>query len=131
MNTTNMVNEAEKAAKPLLRNLQEGKDFQILGEALGHTTISIMLEEGEQILMCKGNDLILISISFKKGMVLEKHTTSIPARLVILRGEVIYNTELQRTELKQREEHQIPVDEPHWVEAVEDSVALLIKNRTS
>ena len=130
MEITDKDNEVEEVAKPHFRHLQEGKDFQILGEALGHTTFSIMDEDAEQIFMCKGTDLILNSITFQKGMILEKHTTRLPTHLVVQKGEVIYKTDLRELRLKQRDQHPIPIDEPHWVEAVHDSVIILLKNRT-
>lgn len=131
MNITDTFSGVETATKPISRRLQQGKDFQILGEAFGHTTISICSRDDEKILMCQGHDLLPIGIRFKAGMILEKHTTSIPARLVVLQGEVAYVNALGSIRLKKHDQYAIPVDEPHWVIASRDSHIILIKNQQS
>lgn len=128
MNTIDMFGEIETASKPLIKKLQRGKDFQILAQAYGHTTISISHNQSDKILMCQGSDLLLIGICFKAGMTLEKHTTNLPARLVVLQGEVKYTNSLGSTPLKRHSEYPIPVDEPHWVVASRGSLIVLIKN---
>lgn len=128
MDTIDMFREIETVSKPMIKKLQRGKDFQILAQAYGHTTISISHNQSDKILMCQGSDLLLIGISFKAGMILEKHTTKLPARLVVLQGEVKYINSLGSTPLKRHGEYPIPVDEPHWVRASSDSFIVLIKN---
>lgn len=118
-------------ATPEVRVLEEGNDFQVLGKGFGHTTIALEAENQSKILMCKGLDLIVIKISFRKGMLLQKHVTRLPARLIVLSGLVEYSNAFGSTVLSQNQEHSIAVDDPHWVEALADSHILLIKNKFS
>lgn len=119
-----------RPGKPEVKVLEEGKDFQVLGKGFGHTTIAVDADNQSKILMCKGQDLIVIRISFKKGMLLQKHVTKIPARLVVLKGRVEFSDALGSRVLLQNQEHSIEVDDPHWVEALTDSHIILIKNKT-
>lgn len=130
MDITERFSEAE-TTRPVPRRLQQGKDFQILGAAFGHTTISISDGQSDKILMCQGHDLLLISISFKAGMMLEKHTSRVPTQLVVLQGEVDYANALGSTRLKKHDQYAIPADETYWVAASKISHIILIKNQQS
>lgn len=69
----------------------------------------------------------VIVIAFKKGMVLKEHKTDVTAKLLVIKGSVIYKEESQRTELFLYDEKDIPVTVLHSVEAIEDSLCLLFK----
>ncbi|MFV8342310.1 hypothetical protein [Flavobacterium sp. XS2P39] len=69
----------------------------------------------------------VIVIAFKKGMVLKEHKTDVTAKLLVIKGNVIYKEESQHTELFLYDEKDIPVTVLHSVEAIEDSLCLLFK----
>lgn len=117
------------STNPVGKVLEEGRDYQILGKGFGHTTIALDIDQQIKILMCKGQDLMLVKISFQKGMLLPKHVTKVPARLVVLYGKVEYSNALGSLVLTQNQEHCIAQNDPHWVEALEDSQIILIKNK--
>ncbi len=114
---------------PEVKVLEEGSDYQILGKGFGHTTLALDVDHQSKILMCKGQDLMVIQISFQKGMLLQKHVSKQPARLVVLSGKVEYSNALGSLVLSQNQEHSIAKDDPHWVEALTDSHIILIKNK--
>ena len=99
MTIKNIVKELETAEKPVAKMLRKGDGFQVL------------------------------AIGFKKDMILPKHTTSLPARLVVIKGEVVYNNEKGPNPLALYDEYEIPVDEHHWVTASEDSIIMVIKGQ--
>lgn len=68
----------------------------------------------------------VLVLGFKKGMVLKEHQTAVPARLVIMEGAVNYKQEGKSVMLTKFSDHEIPVKVMHAVEAVEDSICLLI-----
>ena len=93
----NILKELESADKPVGKMLRKGEDFHVL------------------------------AIGFKKDMILPEHTTSLPARLVVIKGAVTYNNAKGPNKLELYDEYEIPVDEKHWVVASEESVILVIK----
>ena len=99
MTFKDITTELESADKPVVKMLRKGKDIQVLG------------------------------IGFKKGMILTKHKTGIPARLLVIKSEVVYHRDQDSTPLALYDEHEIEVDEMHWVTANEDSLIMVIKGR--
>lgn len=97
MTIKNLISELEASVKPVGKMLRKGEDFHVL------------------------------AIGFKERMVLEEHKTNLPARLLVIKGEVIYNNDHSATTLGLYDEYEIPVDELHWVEAIRDSIILVIK----
>ncbi|HEX9150890.1 MAG TPA: hypothetical protein VF842_02345 [Flavobacterium sp.] len=69
----------------------------------------------------------VIAIAFKKGMVLKEHKTDVPAKLLVINGNVIYNEQNHKEKLFLYDEKNIPVAILHSVEALEDSLCLLFK----
>jgi quercetin dioxygenase-like cupin family protein len=69
----------------------------------------------------------VLAIGFKKGMSLEPHTSKFPAKIVVLQGKLVYKTALATQTLEKYYEMAIPVMEPHWFEAQEDSLCLLMQ----
>ena len=70
-----------------------------------------------------GKTLVL---GFKAGMILKEHRTSVPARLLVADGAVTYKQEGKSVPLAKYADLEIPVDVLHAVEALEDSVCLLL-----
>jgi|SRR6185312_12629281 len=70
-----------------------------------------------------GKTLVL---GFKAGMILKEHRTAIPARLLVVDGIVAYKQEGKSVTLGKYTDLEIPVDVLHAVEALEDSVCLLL-----
>ncbi|HMR86827.1 MAG TPA: hypothetical protein PKD51_01670 [Saprospiraceae bacterium] len=68
-----------------------------------------------------------IFIGFKKGMTLDQHKTNIPARLMVLKGQVTYKQGDHVNVLRLYESQDIPVDIMHEVYADEDSLCMLTK----
>ena len=70
-----------------------------------------------------GKTLVL---GFKAGMILKEHRTAVPASLLVIGGAVIYKQEGTAIPLRKYADLEIPVDVLHAVEAVEDSICLLL-----
>ncbi len=67
----------------------------------------------------------VLVIGFKQGMRLKEHMTKIPAKLTVLEGSVLYQEGTTQLKLNQYDEHEIPLETLHEVEAAEDSLCLL------
>jgi len=68
----------------------------------------------------------VLALGFKKGMVLKEHKTGVPAKLVVISGAVIYREGEKSVTLSKFSDLDIPVDVMHSVEALDDSICLLI-----
>ena len=75
----------------------------------------------------KGEHFKVIILAFKKGMELKAHCTPIPARLVVINGEVNYLETDRSLILTKFDDLPIPVNVQHSVKALEDSLCLLIQ----
>ncbi len=73
----------------------------------------------------KGNNFKVLGIGFKSGMKLKDHQASLPSKLTVISGKVIYRQQETATELQKFDEIEIPVNITHSVEAMEDSICLL------
>lgn len=73
----------------------------------------------------KTGEVRLIVIGFKKGMILDQHKTHLPARILVMSGNVNYIQAGVETHLKAYEYIDIPVNIMHEVVANEDSICLL------
>ena len=73
----------------------------------------------------KGENFKVIALGFKKGMILKEHKAHLPTKLTVLEGSVIYIQDENKTVLNQYDEHEIPVEKTHAVEATSDSLCLL------
>ena len=74
-----------------------------------------------------GENCKVLCIGFKKGMLMKEHKTNLPATLYVFEGEVVYKEGEKIQVLKKNEEVKIPVEKPHSVEALENSLCLLIQ----
>ena len=68
----------------------------------------------------------VLALGFKKGMILKEHQTTVPAKLVIIEGTVLYKQGEESVTLNKLSDLDIPVKIPHGVEALQDSICLLI-----
>ncbi len=67
----------------------------------------------------------VLAIAFKKRMVLKEHKAHLPSKLIVMEGSTMYkNKDIERF-LHKYDEHVIPSDETHFVEAIEDSLCIL------
>lgn len=71
----------------------------------------------------------LLAIGLKKGQVLKRHISPIPAFLVVLRGKVLFDMEGAGTEIPVYGTIEIPVNVPHEVTGVEESVIIVFKEK--
>ncbi len=78
-------------------------------------------------LMHTGVAFKVIVLAFKKGMVLREHKTSVPTKLTVLNGSVKYSSDNLIRTIDTYEELEIPLEEIHAIEAIEDSLCLLIQ----
>lgn len=76
----------------------------------------------------QGKDFKILMIGFNKGMILKDHKSNVYAKLTVLEGSVIFKDEDKTLNLNLHEEIEIPIDITHSVEAIEDSLCLLIKS---
>jgi len=75
----------------------------------------------------KNDSFKVIGIGFKKGAILKEHLTALPAKLMVIQGEVVYREHDKTIVLQQFDEYEIPVNELHSVEANKDSLCILTK----
>ncbi|WP_310556934.1 hypothetical protein [Flavobacterium sp.] len=78
-------------------------------------------------LMHRGVVFKVIVLAFKKGMFLKEHKTSVPTKLTVLTGNVKYSSENLIRTIDIYEELEIPLEEMHTIDAIEDSLCLLIQ----
>lgn len=77
--------------------------------------------------IAKGAEFSILAIGFKKGMILQEHVTSVPAKLIVLEGSVTYQTGPNTIPLEKYAEMSIPANEKHAIFAHADSMCLLIR----
>lgn len=66
-------------------------------------------------------------IGFKKGMIMKEHKNSLPAKLFVLYGTVLYKEGVLAKILYQHEETPIPQNIIHSVECIEDALCILVQ----
>ncbi|WGQ09696.1 hypothetical protein QG516_24590 [Pedobacter gandavensis] len=76
----------------------------------------------------KGDQFKLIVLGFKKQMVLKAHQTPLNAKLVVIEGKVNYIEADRLVVMNKFDELAIPKSVVHSVQALEDSVCLLIQS---
>ena len=69
----------------------------------------------------------VLVLAFKDGMVLKEHKANVPTKLVVLEGSVKYKSETTEIELGKYDEFEIPVNELHAVNALENSLCMLVQ----
>ena len=69
----------------------------------------------------------VLVLAFKDGMVLKEHKANVPTKLIVLEGSVNYKSETTEIELGKYDEFEIPVNESHAVNALENSLCMLVQ----
>ena len=72
------------------------------------------------------NGTKLLVIGLKQGVVLKEHTAPSGAKLIVMQGEIDYNTQSSSYRFAQLDTYDIPEKVPHSVVAIEDAVFLLL-----
>lgn len=75
----------------------------------------------------KGDMFKVMIIAFKKYMILREHKTHLPATITVIKGKVNYRKEGLVTTINEFDDFHIPIHETHSIEALEDSICLLIQ----
>ncbi|WP_394772034.1 hypothetical protein [Mucilaginibacter sp.] len=75
----------------------------------------------------KSEHIKVIVLGFKKGMGLKKHQTNVATKLVVIVGSINYTEGGASVIIDSFEDMDIPVNAPHAVEALEDSICFLIQ----
>ena len=75
----------------------------------------------------KTDHIKALAIGFKKGMIMKEHNTSLPAKLFVLHGTVLYEEGALTKTLHQYEETEIPQDIIHSVECIDDALCILVQ----
>ncbi len=83
----------------------------------------------EKIYQADGSKLI--AIGMKKGVVLADHKAPSKAKIMVIKGEIDFNTETNSIRLAVSDSLDIPLDVTHSVEAYEDALFLLLLEHTS
>lgn len=73
----------------------------------------------------KGDNFKVLVIGFKQGMKLKEHQAHLPSKLTVISGKVLYKQHEKETVLDTFDEIDIPVNIPHSVEAIDESLCLL------
>lgn len=71
----------------------------------------------------------LIAIAMKKGVELPDHKAPSRAKLMLIKGEIDFNTSTKSYRLAVPDSLEIPLDEMHSVRAFEDALFLLILSK--
>ncbi|MCH2489378.1 MAG: hypothetical protein MK211_04445 [Flavobacteriales bacterium] len=72
------------------------------------------------------NGTKLLVIGLKQGVVLKEHMAPSGAKLIVMQGEIDYNTETSSYRFAQLDIYDIPKKVSHSVVAIEDAVFLLL-----
>ena len=75
----------------------------------------------------QGGSYKMMAIGLKKGAVLKEHKTAVPATLIVIEGDILYNEAERSVPLKKDNDFEIPVNVLHGLLALEDSICLLIQ----
>ncbi len=74
----------------------------------------------------QANGSKLIAIGMKTGVVLQKHTVSLKTKLMVIKGEIDFNTATESVRLAVPDSLHIPLNVAHSVEAYNDTLFLLL-----
>jgi quercetin dioxygenase-like cupin family protein len=75
----------------------------------------------------KSEHVKVIVLGFKKGLGLKEHKTNVATKLVVIEGSINYTEGGASVIIDSFEDMDIPVNAPHAVEALEDSICFLIQ----
>lgn len=71
--------------------------------------------------------LDILSISLEKGAVFPEHTSTRDAHLIMLEGEIQFHIKNETYTISRFQHFNFEKDEPHWVEATENSKFLIVR----
>lgn len=74
----------------------------------------------------KGADFKVIGLGLNKGAILKEHKAPGRAKLIVIEGLISYKTGGTKIIMSQYDEYEIPLEEYHTVEGLEESICLLI-----
>lgn len=90
-----------------------------------------MTDEKPAILQLRSNDKsLVITIGLQKNQVLKRHFSATPALLVVLKGLISFDMEDRLTQLSAFDTFDIPANIAHEVTGLEESIFLLIKDKS-
>jgi len=69
----------------------------------------------------------VLMLAFKKEIILKGHKAHVPTKLVVLDGRVFYKSEAEEIILDKYDEYDIPFNDLHAVQALEDSFCMLLQ----
>jgi quercetin dioxygenase-like cupin family protein len=72
----------------------------------------------------------VLAIGLKAGQVLKKHRTPVPALLVVMKGSIQFSMEGEDLTLPACTSFEIPFDVMHEVTGIEESIFLIIREKT-
>jgi quercetin dioxygenase-like cupin family protein len=75
----------------------------------------------------KGDHTRALVIGFTKNMLLKEHQAHLPSTLVVIKGSIVYKQGGVDITLRLYDQIEIPVAVLHSVEALEDSLCLLVQ----
>ena len=75
------------------------------------------------------NGTKLLAVGLKQGVVLKEHTAPSEAKLMVVQGEIDYNTATSSYRFARLDTYDIPEKESHSVVAVDDAVFLLLLSK--
>jgi quercetin dioxygenase-like cupin family protein len=87
-------------------------------------------DEKPAVLQIRNTDKTqILTIGLKKGQVLKKHVSSIPALLIVLEGIISFEMEEDIMNIEALSTFEIPVNIAHSVTGIEESIFLVIKEK--
>lgn len=78
-----------------------------------------------------GTSFKTIAIGIKKGMIWRDHKAVMPTKLLVVQGTLIYRQGEKKVVLEQFDDLDIPVEIIHSLEAVTDSLCILVQGEIS
>lgn len=69
----------------------------------------------------------VLVLALKKDMILKEHKANVPTKIIVLEGQINYNSDAAAITLNKYEEFDIPVNELHSVNADADALCMLIQ----
>jgi len=72
-------------------------------------------------------DLDILSISLEKNTVFPEHTSPRNAYLIVLEGEIVFHIKSKSYHILAQQHFQFEKEEPHWVDAVQNSKFLIVR----
>lgn len=78
--------------------------------------------------LLKNENTKVIAVGLKKGVVLNDHKAPGATKLIVVKGEIKYTTVQNEIVLRLFDEYDIPLEEIHRVEGLQDSLFLLLVN---